>query len=392
MDKATQETMRENNQRLMLQALFNAPETSRAAIASRLNLHKSTISSIYRDLDEAGYIEELGEGQTSEAGGRRPKMVRFNRQYGYVLAFNMGSHHLRYAAVRLTGEIIELDAIDVREWPLEAIVEHMKMLVKKAEKFDTLHGLLGVVVGIYGVVDDNRVVYSPFFDYQRVDVAQTLQNVTDVPILLENEANLAAVYTRDFHDYTKKSTLHNFVVISIHHGIGAGLIVQNQLHRGLNGQAGEIGRSVYEISADGHVVRLEDLYSEEAMLQRYGQQIGKKIERADFLAAVRNNDLSAQRLISDWVSGVAYTIFNLIQQNAPEAVFIHSRFIAEMPDLLGQVVNAYQGLNPTNKTDILFANNSVYQATLLGGAALITREVLDLADLSLHFHLNQNVR
>ncbi|MGO2917100.1 MAG: ROK family protein, partial [Leuconostoc falkenbergense] len=49
MKKTDQITMRDHNQRLVLQALFNAKETSRAQLAVDLELHKSTISSIYRD-------------------------------------------------------------------------------------------------------------------------------------------------------------------------------------------------------------------------------------------------------------------------------------------------------------------------------------------------------
>ncbi len=56
-----------------------------------------------------------------------------------------------------------------------------------------------------------------------------------------------------------------------------------------------------------------------------------------------------------------------------------------MPELLGRVVVAYQQMNPTNESEILFANRSVYEATLLGGAASVTRRILDLDNLDLKF-------
>ena len=96
MDKSDQLTMRDHNQRLVLQALFNAKETSRAQLAVDLNLHKSTISSIYRDLDKLGFIEDLGEGTTTETGGRKAKMIRFNRRYGYVMSFHMLTHQCQH--------------------------------------------------------------------------------------------------------------------------------------------------------------------------------------------------------------------------------------------------------------------------------------------------------
>ncbi len=61
-----------------------------AQLAIDLNLNKSTISSIYRDLDEKGFIESLGDGETSETGGRKAKLIRFNRRYGYVISLIWG--------------------------------------------------------------------------------------------------------------------------------------------------------------------------------------------------------------------------------------------------------------------------------------------------------------
>ncbi|WP_246163797.1 winged helix-turn-helix transcriptional regulator [Weissella coleopterorum] len=66
--KIDQDSMRETNRKLMLQVLFNAEQTSRVEIADQVHLHKSTISSIYRNLEEEDFIEELGDGVASNAG------------------------------------------------------------------------------------------------------------------------------------------------------------------------------------------------------------------------------------------------------------------------------------------------------------------------------------
>lgn len=88
--KTDQDVMRENNKKLVLKTLFNAGPTSRSAIASSIHLQKSTVSSIVRELHELGLIEELGIGESSNVGGRKPNLIQFNYRYGYVLAFDMG--------------------------------------------------------------------------------------------------------------------------------------------------------------------------------------------------------------------------------------------------------------------------------------------------------------
>ena len=106
----------------------------------------------------------------------------------------------------------------------------------------TERGLIGVGVAIHGVVEDNCVRYTPFHtDLLEHDLATELTEELDVPVFLENEANLAAVYLRDFHDYDSEETYRNYAVVNIHNGIGAGIIRNERLFRGLHGEAGEIG-------------------------------------------------------------------------------------------------------------------------------------------------------
>lgn len=387
MNKSDQITMRDHNQRLVLQALFNAKETSRAQLAVDLNLHKSTISSIYRDLDDMGFIEDLGEGVTTETGGRKAKMIRFNRNYGYVMSFDMGRHHLRVALVRLSGEVILQSSEDVDGMTVEEVIARMSnhAKVNKNKKHGTKKGLMGIAVGIHGVVDDNFVVYSPFFDYSQVNLVEILEKVSGVHVTLENEANSAAVYIRDYHDYLSTDQYDSLVALNIHYGIGAGIIIQGQLYRGMQGRAGEVGRNIVSMKNNGPV-RVEDLYSEDAMLKRLAALTGQVVANRDaFVTFANQKSTIVTSLLDDWVMGIAQVAYNIIQTAAPQVLFIHSRFIAEMPELLGRVVIAYQQMNPTNGSEILFANRSVYEATLLGGAAIVTRNILDLDNLDLKF-------
>jgi predicted NBD/HSP70 family sugar kinase len=138
--------------------------------------------------------------------------------------------------------------------------------------------------------------------------------------------------------------------------------------------------------ADQEPVRVEDLYSEDAMLERLAALTGQPVANRDaFVTFANKKSAVVTQLLDDWVMGVAQVAYNIIQTAAPQVLFIHSRFIAEMPELLGRVVVAYQQMNPTNESEILFANRSVYEATLLGGAASVTRRILDLDNLDLKF-------
>ena len=94
------------NRQLVLQQLFNHPATTRVDIARELKINKSTVSAIYNELNDEGFIEELGQGESTNRGGRKPNLVCLNKRYGFVASFEIGTGHLRVMFSYINGEII----------------------------------------------------------------------------------------------------------------------------------------------------------------------------------------------------------------------------------------------------------------------------------------------
>ena len=84
---ANQEMIRDNNRRLVLEYIVNNPPVSRAALSKELKLTKATISAIVQDLLLQNLILEIGSAKTSL--GRKPILLEFNQQYGFVLAIDV---------------------------------------------------------------------------------------------------------------------------------------------------------------------------------------------------------------------------------------------------------------------------------------------------------------
>ena len=84
----SRELIREMNRRLVLETVINDGPLSRAAISKKLGLTKATISAIVQDLLEEQYIEEIGSDQTQY--GRKPILLQFCRQNGYIIALDLG--------------------------------------------------------------------------------------------------------------------------------------------------------------------------------------------------------------------------------------------------------------------------------------------------------------
>lgn len=396
-NKLDQEGMRQLNRKLVIQELFNEPKTSRSEIADKISLHKSTISTIYRELESEHLIEELGEGEVSKVGGRKPQLIRFNREYGFVVSFDVGRNHLRYLVARLTGEILDRGKMDLTsKTSYEDLKRAMLQRVLQLGDQGTINGLVGIAVGIHGVVHENRVVYTPF---TRVllehDLGHELEIALDVPVFLENEANLAALYVRDFREHDREIRQTDFAVVNIHNGVGAGIVQNGNLIHGLNGTAGEIGRTIiyddqrWQAAGYKLPVHFEELYSEDAILKRAGNLKSRAIARNELVELYQQHDPEIMELLQEWVKATTILLFNLAQYSAISTFYVHARMIARMPELFDEMQKMYHELKSESATQLKYAGDSVYSATLIGGIALTTRNILGLEDYRLRFTISQ---
>lgn len=105
------------------------------------------------------------------------------------------------------------------------------------------YGLLGIALGIHGVVHHNQIIFLPYSSYADLDLVTPLSETFHVPVMMENEANLSVLGEWSFCHQTNE-----MLYISVHSGIGVGIIMKNQLVKGKNGYAGEFGHSIIQIN------------------------------------------------------------------------------------------------------------------------------------------------
>ena len=141
------------------------------------------------------------------------------------------------------------------------------------------YNLVGISLGIHGLVQDNQVSFAPYYDLSKINLAHELESYFDVPVYLENEANLSVIGEKTFqYDYK------NIANISIHSGIGLGIIINDELYTGYNGRAGEFGHTIVEIGGRtcpcGNNGCLEQYVSEQALMKELAQR--KELEEVTF--------------------------------------------------------------------------------------------------------------
>jgi len=100
--------------------------------------------------------------------------------------------------------------------------------------------IAGVGVGVAGLVDAarSRVYFAPNLGWTQVPVRTLLEASTGLPVVVENDGNIAA--WGEFRFGAGRGTT-DMVLITVGTGIGGGIVIDERLFRGAHGAAAEIG-------------------------------------------------------------------------------------------------------------------------------------------------------
>ena len=122
---------------------------------------------------------------------------------------------------------------------VEAMVEAVAQAASAARV--GLSALHGAGVAAAGAIDQDRglIIHSPhLIGWDHVPLAEMLRQRLDLPTVLGNDANMAALAE---HRFGAGRGFSHLLYITVSTGIGGGIIIGGQLYQGGLGLAGEVG-------------------------------------------------------------------------------------------------------------------------------------------------------
>lgn len=241
---------RGHNLGVVLQALHRRP-SSRAELAVRTGLTKATVSALVAELLAAGLVDESPDPVPTRTG-RPPVLVQLSGRRVAALGLELAPDGCRATVVDLAGGV-RYEAVAVgapSPDPATAALE-LAAVARRARRSATGAGLelAGTVIAVPGLVDDGgrTALTAPNLGWRDVPLADLLERSlgsTAGPLLLDNEANLAAVA----HVGRVLPPEADLVVVSAGVGVGAGVVLGGRLFRGAHGFGGELGHLVVDPS------------------------------------------------------------------------------------------------------------------------------------------------
>jgi glucokinase-like ROK family protein len=218
----------------------------RAQLAEITGLNKTTVSSLVSELIAQGFAQESGQAATVRVNGRtgRPAvMLELNPAAGSAIAAEVGVDFLSVAVANFTADVIWRQTERTRHLQgQEAIIERLLALLRTAVRHGlaATHRVLGIAVGVPALVELNEgaVLFAPNLNWQDVPLGRILRETFDLPIFLDNEANLAALAEAQ---YGAARHHRDVLYISAGVGLGGGIVRDGHIYRGVSGCAGEFG-------------------------------------------------------------------------------------------------------------------------------------------------------
>lgn len=267
----------------------------------------------------------------------------------YYIGIDVGGTNLKAGLVREDGQIL---AVERTPLAFENPEQFARTLAQLGQSVLQQAGVpasevVSAGIGIPGAVAGGDILYTCNIPLRDVPLSRLFRQYLDVPVLLENDANCAAV--GEWLCGAGRGT-QQFIVVTLGTGVGGGLILNGKLYSG-SGMVGEVGHMVIQhggapcncgrrgcweayASATGLIRMTREAMEAhpESLLHTVAAQSGCVEGRTAFDAAVQGDE-TALGLCRDYVSYLAAGVTNLINILQPEAVAIGGG-VAAAPDRL----------------------------------------------------------
>ena len=313
---------RRMSQSAVVEAIATCGPISRASVARMTRLSKQTVSEIVGNLEADGWVRTVG--QTEGHIGRRAVVYEIAPNAAAVASVDLGGTKVRVALCDLTGCILAERVEPTKQTGGLNVVEQVSRMVRSITLATDCGDLKFVVVGVPGVPDTvtGMIRMAPNIrEIDQINLGRELNIRLGVDVLIENDVNLAALGEYWVDSRTDEDDL---VFVSVGTGIGAGIVVEGKLMRGVSGAAGEIG--FLPFGADPFEAEslktgaLERVSATDAIVGQYQALTGKNLSVPDIFDAVGEGDPHAKKTLDTVALQIARASATLIAVLDPSRI------------------------------------------------------------------------
>jgi len=287
---------RQGGRQLVFATIRARERVARIDIAQATQISPATVTSITAELISEGLIEETTRNVEAENLKRgRPRVDLKVRGASHIVA------GLKFSNNKVTVAILDFEGSPIGDYERRLPSSSFKAKDLVAFTLEVLDAatkscgmvvseLSGVGIGLAGIVDAPRgfVHWSPQLADRNVDLRSGLEAAIGLPVFLDNDANLVAMAEQWFG---LGRNVSDFIVITIEHGVGMGIVIDGNIYRGTRGCGAEFGHT--KVHLDGALCRCGQRGCLEAYLADYAL-----LREANIAYSVAEDETSEEKLMA----------------------------------------------------------------------------------------------
>jgi N-acetylglucosamine repressor len=339
---ARADTIRHINRQIVLNYVREKEPISRAEISYETALRRPTVSLIVEELKARGLIDEI-EGEST--GGRPPQLLRLRAGEPIAIGVDLGITETVVATGDLIGRILKRESFATNP-NLEATFGKIQECVHGF--LNSEPGIEAIGISVPGLVDPEtgEAIFVPYFKWRDWPVAAQLHAATGRTVLVDNDANAAAL-AELWLVRPEIMDARDFIFVMVEEGLGTGIVFDGQIYHGRSGGAGEFGhmtiaRDAPVACAAGSYECWEAFASERAALARYASASSEALSPAITFEQLIDRALQKEKVAEDALLETAHYlgvgISNLLKGLNPEAVIVGG-LIARAWPLIAEELN-----------------------------------------------------
>lgn len=381
--------MRELNQALILSLVRQEGHISRAEIAKRTNLSRSTVSNIINELIEANRIFELQKGESR--GGRRPIMLQLNYRSHCAIGIEIATTFLRIAITDLQAVALHQhsEPFDITVGPDRAVEQVQRMVARALDRAGIeRERVAGAGIGVPGPLTyaTGRTIAPPIMPgWDGVSLRERFSEALRLPVIVDNDANLAAL--AEYHGGAAQGVRNAAYIFLGTTGIGAGLVLNGGVYRGDIGSAGEIGHLMIDengpLCSCGSRGCLEAMAGLPRVLEQAAAFNGGVARTLDQLIAAADRDPRVRELFASVGNYLGVAVANVLNLYNPGLIVLGGP-LAAAGDLLLDTIRSTahkRALSITLEHCEIVVGTMGAEAVTQGAASQIIQSVFSPATL-----------
>ncbi|EAS43821.1 transcriptional regulator [Photobacterium profundum] len=364
---------------------------SRIQVADVSQLAPASVTKITRQLLERGLIKEVA--QQASTGGRRAISLTTESAAFHSIAIRLGRNYIEITLYDLSGKHITSAAHNfyytTQQELTDGLLSHIRRFISGNQ--NVIKELVAFGITLPGLINPEKgiVEYMPHIDVDNFPLAGTIKDNFGVICFVGNDIRGLALAE---HYFGSSKDCKDSILVSMHHGTGAGIIVNGQVFLGFNRNVGEIGHIQIDPLGDkcqcGNFGCLETVASDPAVVTHVqallDQGYPSSLQELDGItmlsiceAANNGDELASQALIkvgNQLGKALAMTI-NLFN---PQKIVIAGNITQAKKVVFPAIRRCVetQSLSTFNK-DLPIVASELYNQPTIGAFSMIKRAMLN---------------